>query len=133
MTIVKGKAVVQISRRTNGNNPDLVTIMIQDENSRSQVEAFLTLEQFGLVVMGCYFDGATAEWHNPELLGFVRETKTVYVTWSGSFRTTPQQRQEAISLYETEGWKGRAEDLDNDHNRRGNGTYAVGFVRWVKL
>jgi len=131
----EGKATVVITRRTTGNVEDVVIISIMDEASRANVEARLSLTEFARAVTGCYVDHAYAEWAATERLGTVREVKTIEVPWdySASHQEPLAAKKAALAPYETDGWRGRIEALDNSHNTVHNKAKCrVGFTRWVK-
>ena len=119
--------------RPRGGETEYIKIAVFDKSSGVEFATVrVELASFaealvGLAHVDCQFD------LRPELVGKCHEHKEETVAYEGgwtSYNEREQIAREVLKPYETDGWKGRADDLFNHHRRTKDG-YRVTFVRYV--
>lgn len=108
---------------------EYVSITVEDESSHCTIlELELDIETFGKAVLGYSYQRCEATWCVKNL-GLKYEHKTENVPWDSLGKTT---KEEALAPFETDGWKGRLDDLGNPHKHVERCKYKVVFTRYVK-
>lgn len=122
-----------IGGRTEGKH---ISIRIRDRVSGCEVvELRIPLEQFAMALTGLSEVPAYATWRTTALLK-KREVKSVNVPLiAGEDMPYGDGREDyaarAVAPFEVDGWKANKPDFGNWHRRNGDGSYNVGFSRFV--
>lgn len=123
---------IQMSRTMGGNSTFHVSI--RDKSSGLLVcEISIDPSLLGDFMSTRTTDCTVEVWPNTHLLGTRREGKTVCVPFTPSTyerKTSAEEAEAALKPYETDGWKGQADDLLNHHRATNNG-FTVFFHRFV--
>ncbi len=123
---------VSISRMHGGQHDTCVVIEVRDVASGIvALRVKLSPEEFALAITGLAERPAVEAIWRTDRLGLTREFKTEVVPWD-SFTRNAEEATMALTPFEVDGWRGRAEDLHNSHKRAGRGHQNVHFERWVK-
>ena len=127
-----GKCSLSISR-VRGGGKEPISIVANDRVSRLRLfECRVSLEQFAEALTGTGRVDCTCSFNRSDKIGKTRQHKTesVEVPERGCALHLDALK-ELIAKHETDGWQGRVADLNNYHNRSGDGRYSVLFERWV--
>lgn len=111
-----------------------VLIKIRDEDSSCYIlQLKLSLEEYARALMNEGDVECEAEFYKGAPIGKVREYKTELVDRpkKARFAAEPEAR-ELLAPFNVDGWRGRAADLFNYHNWRGEDKVEVTFERWVE-
>lgn len=112
---------------------------LEVEDAQAHI-TFLSLEispeELALALAGRGYRPCTLEVNGLDKVGLAQEHKAENLpAFTGALPADPAKRlallNEWVRPWEVDGWRGFAPDLTNDHNRQPDGTYRVGFVRWV--
>ena len=107
--------------RSQGPDGNSVRIEVMDERSRvTFLTLSLTMEQYAEAITGLSHRPCEMEVRGLDLVGMVSEYKTVDIAFpyvSGEGRALTKIRAaETVAEHETDGWRGRPDDLLNHHN-----------------
>lgn len=133
MTVHKNlKGAITISR-PRGANTEYIEISLYDDSSGTEYAsvrvdpANFAEALVGLGRVECEFT------LRPDLVGKIHENKEEVVRYTGGwidYNDREKVARKAFKEYEIDGWKGRVDDLFNQHRRTASG-YRVTFVRYV--
>jgi hypothetical protein len=103
-----------------GDNKEVVIEIMDKASGCKIIEATLTPEEFGLGILGLSDRKCKIQLHDQVFIGKLRQVKTETVFFQG--RNDKEAAIAAMKIFEIDGWKGREEDLFNQHRR-----YLVGI------
>ena len=130
---MKVKATISIHRFSGSSSG--ISITLRDEVSGCEFfRGEMNAEDFGNAVTGLSeqpIEGnlATANVNKK------REVKEEVVPYQNGYQSDQKEakrKQEALAPFEVDGWRGRKDDLGNQHRGTGNG-YRVTFIRFVDI
>jgi hypothetical protein len=132
---MKGK--ITLGRyQTNYDEPNPIYIQIEDDLSGvTFLKVQLSLENFAKMITGLGYIDCDFELGGLDKVGAKREHKEeiIPVPNNFSFREDTDLIDKYMKIYEVDGWLGRREDFDNNHNRvKGKSAFEVNFTRWIK-
>jgi hypothetical protein len=123
--------MISISR-PQGDGCDYISIEVNDKSSGVEfIELRISYADFAEAITGLSGIPITFKTRFLDKIGKLREHKEVNVVTFVSYkRYTKEEANAILAPYEVDGWKGRTDDLNNNHRRTKTG-YNVTFVRYV--
>jgi len=125
---------ITISRYSDFGNKDPIHIVVTDQNSGvSFCDVQMSLENFAKALTGVSLQECEFSVRDIDKIGMKKELKHEFIQRpEGFYLWSDNEKIKFLNPYNTDGWEGSLNDLENHHNfNQKNNAYDVSFVRWV--